>query len=347
MDTFDPLDALGDRGAGEEIGPELARGYTPQPRDPSRRQIVRVPPLPIGLDLPELARAVAELERVRGELAATSAAVAAANLEANGARQADAAAAAAAFRSGEAAGPSALDALYKKTAGLGARQAAGRTAVIGCEMELQSVLDSNRATYIAKCEAAIGAARAETAAALDAYADDREQLLATLTVRNFLAGERKFATGNLSPLRGLGSHDRPTPSADAVIRALRAELDWGVNHPGRTRERLPRDWIARAEIGAVPAIGRCPESVPGTTRRRDCGPRRPGHLPPPRRSPSLCSGISSRILSRICRSIRRAGWKLTRYGRTGSAEWPTGRATSSSSHGLGTRWRSDSGPTAS
>jgi hypothetical protein len=216
-----------DTGGGEEIGPELARAYVPQPRDPSRRQIVRVPEIPAGIEMPELRAAVAELDRVRGDLAATSAAVAAANLGHNAARQADAAAAAAAFRSGEpVAGPSALDALYKETAGLGARQAAGRTAVIGCEMELQSVLDSNRATYIARTEAAFGDAFAEAAAALESYIGARDQLLATLTVRNWLAGDRKFATGNLPPLRGISSSDRPTPSADAVFAALRRELNF-------------------------------------------------------------------------------------------------------------------------
>jgi hypothetical protein len=216
-----------DGGAGEEIGPELARGYVPQPRDPSRRQIVRVPPLPIGLDLPELARAVAELDRVRGDLAATSAAVAAANLEANGARQADAAAAAAAFRSGEAvAGPSKLDALYQKTAALGARQAAGRTAVIGCEQELADVLDAHRGEWIGKAELAIGDALAEAAAALEGYIAARAALLATMQVRAWLQGERKTSVAQLPELRGLVSHDRPTPSADQVLSALRKELDW-------------------------------------------------------------------------------------------------------------------------
>lgn len=210
----------------EDITRELATAYTPQPRDPTRRQIVVVPPIPGALEMPELRAAAAELDRVRGELAAATAAVAAAESKRNAARQADAAAAAAAFRSGQAvAGPSALDALYRETAALGARQAAGRTAVLQLEAEMAAVLDAHRAEYITRTETAIGDALAEAVAALESYVAARGELLATMTVRNWLAGERKFATGNLPELRGISSSDRPAPRFEDVLASLRRELD--------------------------------------------------------------------------------------------------------------------------
>ena len=215
-----------DTGAGEEIGPELARAYVPQPRDPGRRQLVRVPPIPAAVEMPELRTASAELDRVRAALAATSSAVSEAQARRNGAQLEDQARAAAAFRSGEAvSGPSALAALDVETAGLAARQAAGRLAVAQCEMELGAVLDVNRDEYIRRADRALAADRDAAALALEAYADARTALLATLSIRAWLSGERKWSA-TLPELRGISSSDRPAPRTEDVLSALRRELDW-------------------------------------------------------------------------------------------------------------------------
>ena len=208
------------------VFPGVAPVNARPPIDSGRRKIVKVPQIPPAIEMPELRAAVAELDRVRGDLAATSAAVAAANLEANGARQADAAAAAAAFRSGEAVtGPSALDALYKETAGLAARQAAGRLAVAQLEEELAGVLDANRPKYQHRVAEAIEAERLATADALDTYARARARLFATMSVGGWLRGERKWSV-TLPELRGLVSSDRPAPRFEAVLESLRRELTW-------------------------------------------------------------------------------------------------------------------------
>lgn len=214
-----------DGGAGESLDRELARvPVQTAPRDPSRRTIVKVPTIPAGLRFVELEAAAAELERCRAIAANAASALAAAEGRRGGAHNSDLAAGADALRRGDTPKPTAVVALANEIAGLVANRDAARTLVIQCEYQLAAVLDDHRTDYLRRVHEAIADDRADALAALDAYATARGTVLADLTVRNWLQGERKFALGTLPPLRGLVSSDRPAPTAEAVLSALRAEL---------------------------------------------------------------------------------------------------------------------------
>jgi hypothetical protein len=221
---MDYINGRPDTGGGEEIGPELARGYVPQPRDPTRRQIVKVPALPAGLAFVELETASAELDRCRAIAGGAVAALAAAEARRGAAHNADMAAGADALRRGETPAPSAVAALEAEIRGLVGNRDAARVLVVQCEMQLDAVLSERRADYQRRLDAAIGADRDDALAALDAYERARSTVLADLSLRAFLAGGRKIGVGQLPELRGITSSDRPAPRHADVLSALRREL---------------------------------------------------------------------------------------------------------------------------
>jgi hypothetical protein len=208
--------------SGEDITSELMRAQTPPPRS-ERRALVRVPPLPGGLELPELAAAAQTLETERARLAETQRDLSLAEAKAKAARQADTVAEVAAYREGKPAPAPSAAAVAVEITKLSTQRALGITAVAQAEAELASVLDKHRAAYLGRVAKAIEADRLAAGMALDGYIAARGRLLATLTVRNWLAGDRKFATGNLGELRGIG---QPPPSAEAVLESLKRELVW-------------------------------------------------------------------------------------------------------------------------
>jgi len=214
-----------DTGAGEEIGPELARAYVPQPRDPGRRQLVKVPPIPAGLQLAELETASAELDRCRAIAAGAVAALAAAEARRGLARNADLAQGADALRRGEAPKPSALAAVEADIRGLVGNRDAARVLVAQTEAELDAVLSERRAEYQHRLDAAIAADRADALGALDAYAAARGTVIADLNLKGWLSGDRKWQV-SLPELRGISSSDRPAPRHEDVLSALRRELSW-------------------------------------------------------------------------------------------------------------------------
>lgn len=194
-----------------------------QPRDPTRPLIVKVPTLPAGLGFVELEKASAELDRCRGIAASAVAALAAAEGRKGAAHNADLAQGADALRRGDTPKPTAVVALGTEIAGLVGTRAAARTLVAQTEAELASVLDVHRADYLRRVHDATAADRADALAALEAYEQARATVLADLSLAGWLSGERKW-NAQFPPLRGLVSHDRPTPAAEAVLAALRAEL---------------------------------------------------------------------------------------------------------------------------
>jgi uncharacterized protein YfaS (alpha-2-macroglobulin family) len=216
-----------DTGGGEEIGAELARVYTPTPRDSGRRAVVRVPAIPSGLAFVELETASHELDRCRVILAGAVAALAAAEARRGSARNADMAQGADALRRGEAPAPSAVAALEADIRGLVGNRDAARVLVAQCEMQLDAVLSQHRADYQRRLDAAITADRDDALAALDAYEATRATVLADLSLRAWLAGGRKIGVGQLPELRGITSADRPAPRHADVLASLRRELDWG------------------------------------------------------------------------------------------------------------------------
>lgn len=224
---MDPFESLYDGGRGESLDRELAR-----PADPHRatdrttsRQILKVPDLPGGLELPELRAASVELDRVRAIFAGAQHALHIAEAQRPTARATDAAAGAQAFRDGETvAGPTAVATLEAEIVKLATTAGHGRTAVLQCELEVNAVLDANRSTYLARVAKAIEADRLAAAMALDDYIAARATVLADLSLRAWFSGGRKVGVGQLPALRGISSHDRPTPTAEAVLAALRAEL---------------------------------------------------------------------------------------------------------------------------
>jgi hypothetical protein len=207
-----------------DITAELARATGPVPRDTGRKVIVRVPPLPAGLELPELAAAALTLETERARLTQTQRDLSLAEAKARACRQADTAAEVAAYREGRPAPAPSAAAVAVEISKLNTQRHLGIMAVAQAEAELANVLDKNRVKYLGVVAKAIEADRLAAGMALDGYIDARARLLASLTVRNWLVGERKFSVGNLPPLRGISASDRPTPTADAVLAALAREL---------------------------------------------------------------------------------------------------------------------------
>lgn len=211
-----------DRGAGEDITRELSRAQTPPPRDTGRRPIVKVPDLGT-VEMPELVAAAQTLATERARLAETQQDLSLAEVKARAARLADTAAEVAAYREGKPAPAPSAAAVAVEIGKLSTQRALGVVAVAQAEAELASVLDTHRPAYLGRVAKAIEDERKATALAFDDYEQARGRLLATLTVRNWLAGDRKFATGNLGELRGIG---QPPPSAEAVLESLKRELSW-------------------------------------------------------------------------------------------------------------------------
>jgi glucose/arabinose dehydrogenase len=214
-----------DRGAGEEIGPELARVSVPQSIETADRATMlrNLPPVPAGIELPEMAAAMVELERVRAAYAAARQAVNAAENRRTGARAEDAAAGAAAFRSGkDAVGPSAVQSLEAEIRELVARRDAGAVAVAQAENELSAAIETNRTAYLALLSAAVEADRRAALSALDDFAASRTRLLTVMEFRSWLGGTRKWRI-NLAELRGLG---QPAPRVETILDSLRRELTW-------------------------------------------------------------------------------------------------------------------------
>jgi hypothetical protein len=218
---MDPFDNLYDRGAGEDIARELSRASVPPPRS-ERRAIVKVPDLGT-VEMPELVAAAQTLATERARLAETQRDLSLAEVKARAARLADTAAEVAAYREGKPAPAPSAAAVAGEIGKLNTQRALGVTACAQAEAELATTLDAHRDRYIGRVAKAIEADRLATGIALAGYANARERLLSTLTVNNWLAGDRKFATGNLGELRGIG---HPAPTAEAVLGALRRELDW-------------------------------------------------------------------------------------------------------------------------
>lgn len=212
---------------GEAIDRELAAAYIPQPIDSGRKVIVRVPELPAGIELPELAAAAQTLETERARLAGTQRDLSLAEAKARAARQADTAAEVAAYREGKPAPAPSAAVVAVEIGKLSTQRALGVTAVAQAEAELANVLDAHRVDYLARVTSAIEDERKATALALDDYERARAWLLATLSLRAWLAGGRKIGVGQLPELRGISGSDRPAPRFEAVIGALRRELDWG------------------------------------------------------------------------------------------------------------------------
>jgi hypothetical protein len=214
-----------DGGAGEEIGPELARAYVPPvPRDTGRRIIVKVPDLPTGIDLPELAAAALALGTERARLTQTQRDLSLAEAKARAARQADLAAEVAAYREGKPAPAPSAATVAVEISKLNTQRGLGVTAVAQAEMEVANVLDRHRGAYLGVVSKAIETERQSASLALNDYSDARLRLVGAITLASWLNGQRKGAA--LPPLRGLVSSDRPQPSADAVLAALRRELTW-------------------------------------------------------------------------------------------------------------------------
>lgn len=212
--------------SGEDITRELSRASVPPPRDTGRGTIVKVPDLGT-VEMPELVAAAQTLATERARLAETQRDLSLAEAKARDARQADTAAEVAAYREGKPAPAPSAAAVAVEIGKLNTQRALGVTACAQAEAELATTLDAHRDRYIGRVAKAIEADRLATGIALAGYANARERLLSTLTVNNWLQGQRKFSAGNLGELRSLGSHERPAPTADQVLAALRAELDWG------------------------------------------------------------------------------------------------------------------------
>jgi hypothetical protein len=218
-------DNIYDGGAGEDIAGELSRTRVPESIVAADRATMlrNLPPVPSGIELPAMAAAIVELERVRLAYAVARGAVNAAENRRTGARAEDAAAGAVAFRSGkDPVGPSAVQALETEIVGLVARRDSGAVAVAQAEAELSAAIEGNRTEYLAQLGDAVEADRVAALAALDDFAASRARLLTVLDFRSWLSGTRKWRL-SLPPLRGLG---QPAPSVDAALDALKGELSW-------------------------------------------------------------------------------------------------------------------------
>jgi len=208
-----------------DLTAELSRTFVPASIQIADRATMlrNLPPVPGGIELPAMATAMIELERVRGDYAIARRAVNEAENRRAGARAEDALNAAAAFRSGaDASGPSAVQKLEAELVKLVARRDAGAVAVAVCENELFAAIETNKAKYMALLDTAVEADRVAALAALADFEASRERLIAVLNFKGWLSGTRKWRV-SLPELRGVGS---PPPSVDAVLASLRRELSW-------------------------------------------------------------------------------------------------------------------------